>query len=447
MAHNFMNTFKVCVALGTRPEAIKLAPVIQYLGRQPGVEQRILVTGQHRFLLDQVLDLFAIRPARDLNVMQTNQHLGALTARVLHEVEQDLVAHPPDWLIVQGDTSTAFSAALAAYYHHIAVAHVEAGLRTSDRFNPFPEEINRRFIAQLADLHFAPTERSKQNLLREGVDASTIHVTGNTGIDALLEIARRHGDVAPSPNDTQGRHSSELSSLVPLNDAARLLLVTGHRRESFGPELLNICQALRTLVMRNPDIYVIYAVHPNPNVSTPVHHELEGVPRVHLVSALDYATFVQLMKRSFLILTDSGGIQEEAPSLGKPVLVLRSRTERVEAIEAGTAMLVGTNAERIVEATERLLREPALYARMAQARNPYGDGFAAQRIVQILLDSRFKGSGSRPSAWSSSVEPHSNPAISFGNSARAEGAALSSDEPTTGPSVLFRAGSGALAEV
>lgn len=384
-----MSILKACIAFGTRPEAIKLAPVIQCLNRHPGIEQRVLVTGQHRLLLDQVLELFGIQPDKDLKVMQADQPLGALTARILHEVEQDLAAYRPDWLIVQGDTTTAMASALAAYYRRIPVAHVEAGLRTRDRFNPFPEEINRRFIGQIADLHFAPTERARQNLLREGVDAATIHVTGNTAIDALLEVAsnrvaRFHGD----GNGSSDRLTEELGLHLPFDtERQRLLLVTGHRRESFGEELLNVCDALRTVVRRNSDVHVLYAMHPNPNVCTPVRRELEGVPRIYLTHALDYASFIHLMQLSFLILTDSGGIQEEAPSLGKPVLVLRSRTERVEAIEAGTAKLVGTDPERIVAETERLLRDPGLYARMAQARNPYGDGRAAQRIVHQLLKS------------------------------------------------------------
>jgi UDP-N-acetylglucosamine 2-epimerase (non-hydrolysing) len=385
-----MSKLKVCIAFGTRPEAIKLAPVILRFDRHPDVEQRVLVSGQHRQLLDQVLELFGIQPARDLKVMQADQSLGALTARVLHEVEQDLAAYRPDWLIVQGDTTTALASALAAYYQRIPVAHVEAGLRTSDRLNPFPEEINRRFIGQIADLHFAPTERAQQNLLREGVNAATIHVTGNTGIDALLEIASR-SRVAPLPacgTGTLGHLLQGLGRHLPFDAGRqRLLLVTGHRRESFGEELLNVCEALRTLVTRNPDVHVLYAVHPNPNVCTPVRRELEGLPRIHLTHALDYASFVYLMQCSFLILTDSGGIQEEAPSLGKPVLVLRSCTERLEAIEAGTAKLVGTDPDRIVGETERLLRDPALYTRMAQARNPYGDGRAAERIVHQLLQS------------------------------------------------------------
>jgi len=365
-----MSILKVCTILGTRPEAIKLAPVIRLLNSTPDVEQQVLVTGQHNELLQQPLDLFGIRPTRDLKVMQENQQLAALTSRLLTEVEQDLSKYRPDWVLVQGDTTTAMAAALAAYYLRIPVAHVEAGLRTGDRFNPFPEEINRLFVDHLSQLHFAPTERARQNLLREGLEPSTIHVTGNTGIDALLEISGRDGVPLPIPVDETGK---------------RLILVTAHRRENFGRALMNICEALRALVLRNPDVQVLYVLHPNPNVTGPVREAIGEVPRLKFVVAVDYAQFTHLMKRSYLILTDSGGIQEEAPSLGKPVLVLRARTERMEAIEAGTAKLVGTNSERIVDEAELLLRQPALYERMAHAPNPYGDGHAAERIVRILL--------------------------------------------------------------
>jgi UDP-N-acetylglucosamine 2-epimerase (non-hydrolysing) len=361
---------RVCVAFGTRPEAIKLAPVIQRLKGVPEVELRILASGQHRSLLDQVLTLFNIQPDYDFHVMEENQHLGSLTARVLCEVERHIISYQPDWMIVQGDTTTAFAAAMAAYYHRVPIAHVEAGLRTGDRFNPFPEEINRKFIGSLANLHFAPTQRARGNLICERIDPAAIHVTGNTGIDALLQIA------AQTPN---------CNSSFSWREDQRMLLVTSHRRESFGHELSRVCEALRTLVKRNPDVCVVCAMHPNPNVRGIVERELQGISRIHLIGAPEYASFVRLMKQSFLILTDSGGIQEEAPSLGKPVLVLRSRTERVEAIEAGTAKLVGTDTEKIVDETERLLRDPLLYKCMAQASNPYGDGLASDRIVRTLL--------------------------------------------------------------
>jgi UDP-N-acetylglucosamine 2-epimerase (non-hydrolysing) len=366
-----MNEMKVCTVFGTRPEAIKLAPVIRCLAAKPGVEQRVVVTGQHRELLDQVLDLFSIRPALDLRVMTPDQDLGTLTARILQQLGTVFLQYRPDWVIVQGDTTTAFAAALAAFYLRIPVAHVEAGLRTDDRYDPYPEEINRRFVDQLASLHFAPTERARANLLMESFDEATVYVTGNTGIDALLEIAGRRPIVNTSVDGPD----------------SRLILVTAHRRESFGPELLNICQALLELVKRNPELHVLYALHPNPNVTLPVRRALAGVPRIEAVAALDYLSFVQLMKRSWLILTDSGGIQEEAPSLGKPVLVMRARTERVEAIEAGTARLVGTDPAHIVGETEKLLHDFSQYSQMAHARNPYGDGHAAERIADLLVKS------------------------------------------------------------
>lgn len=365
-----MKLMKVCTVLGTRPEAIKLASVIKCLNSRPDVDQRLLVTGQHRQLLDPLLKLFEIQPARDFNIMCANQRLSDLTARVLTAVDEDLKSFRPEWTIVQGDTTTAMAAALAAYHLRIGVAHVEAGLRTYDRHNPFPEEINRRLIDSLAVLHFAPTDRARQNLIREGFEPANIFVTGNTGIDALLEIA--------------GRDPSLIGCPSPSTAGERMLLVTAHRRESFGEDLNNICRALSALIHRNADIHISYVVHPNPNVSGPVHKQLEGIPRLELLPAMDYEHFVRLMKASFLILTDSGGIQEEAPSLGKPVLVLRARTERQEAIEAGTAKLVGTNPDTIVKETERLLRDSTLYAEMAQTRNPYGDGHAAERIVSIL---------------------------------------------------------------
>jgi UDP-N-acetylglucosamine 2-epimerase (non-hydrolysing) len=366
-----MHRLKVCTILGTRPEAIKLASVIKRLDEQPQVEQRVLVTGQHRQLLDQVLDLFGIHPVRDLQVMREGQALGTLTARTLQGIEEDLATSKPDYVIVQGDTTSALAGAMAAYFLRIPVAHVEAGLRTYDPYGPFPEEINRQFIDRLSQLHFAPTEHARLNLLREGLDSATIHVTGNSGIDALLDIASRDGNlICPL-------HSGDL----------KLLLVTAHRRESFGLELLNICWALRALALRNHDVRIIYAVHLNPNVSETVLRELKGVPRLQLISNVNFMQFVGLMKQSFAILTDSGGVQEEAPSLGKPVLVLRTRTERVEAVEAGNTKLVGTDAERIVQETEELLRDPSKYARMAQVRHLYGDGQAARRIVDIFTQS------------------------------------------------------------
>ncbi len=362
---------KIFTVVGTRPEAIKLAPVIQRLARHPQVNHKVVLGEQHRELLHSALAVFGIQSDINLGLMEENQTLAELNARALKAFEALYQGERPDWVIVQGDTTTAFAAALASFYHRISIAHVEAGLRTDDLYNPFPEEINRRFIDQLSTLHFAPTERARQNLLREGIPAERIFVTGNTGIDALLEVAAR-----------DGRLPAEVA--LAKRNGHRLLLVTAHRRENFGPPLANICLALRALVERNADLLVNYAVHPNPNVCKPVRSALGGLDRIHLTDALDYEGFVGLMKACELILTDSGGIQEEAPSLGKPVLVLRKVTEREEAIEAGTAQLVGTEPEAIVDAVERLLRDRMAYARMSQIRNPYGDGHAAERIVRVL---------------------------------------------------------------
>lgn len=360
------------VVCGTRPEAIKLAPVVKALQAEPEVfDCRICVTAQHRQMLDQVLTLFALHPDYDLDLMQRDQTLAQLTAQVLMQLDAVLVKEQPDWVIVQGDTTTAMAAALAAFYRRIKVAHVEAGLRTGDKTQPFPEEINRIFADALADLHFAPTELSQAHLLREGIPAASIIVTGNTVIDALLDVAAR-------PYDWQ---SGELAQ-VPLDK--RLLLVTAHRRENFGTPLDNICQALLEIAARFPDVQLVYPVHLNPNVQRTVNTHLLGVPNITLLPPLEYLPLVQLLKQAYLVLTDSGGLQEEAPGLGKPVLVLREVTERPEGVTAGTVKLVGTDREGIVRETVRLLTEPAEYERMAQAVNPYGDGQASARIVNSL---------------------------------------------------------------
>ena len=368
-----MKTMKVLVVLGTRPEAIKLAPVIQELKRHEEVETRVCVTGQHRELLTPFLEVCDIEPDYDLKLMEPDQRPTDLAARALQALGPVLQQERPEWVLVQGDTTTAFAAALAAFHEKVRIGHVEAGLRSGDKYNPFPEEINRRLISHLADLHFAPTAQARENLLRKGILASKIHVTGNTVIDALQMILRRL-----PPLDLK-----ELG--IELRDNQRLILVTSHRRESFGPDLEGICRALKRLVEKNSDLVIAYPVHLNPNVHGPVHRILNGIPRVHLLEPLDYLTFVRLMERSYLILTDSGGVQEEAPALNKPVLVLRKRTERPEVLETGAARLVGTATEAIVAATERLLNDQEEYTRMAQAENPYGDGHAAERIVRILL--------------------------------------------------------------
>ena len=363
---------KILLCFGTRPEAIKLAPVIKELERYPDeFEVSVLATAQHRQMLDQVLEVFDIKPGFNLGIMRPGQTMTDVAIRVLPGVEKTLKRVRPDIVLVQGDTGSAFISALAAYYQRIAVGHVEAGLRTADKYAPYPEEMNRRLIGGLADLHFAPTEGACDNLLKEGTSARRIHVTGNTVIDALLMALR-----------------SERQWRVPVLDRIaadkRMILVTAHRRESFGPGFVRICRALATVVRRNPDVEIIYPVHLNPNVQRPVRDGLKGLKGVHLIKPLEYLSFAHLMERAYLILTDSGGIQEEAPALGKPVLVLRDKTERPEAIRAGTAKLVGTDVERIVSATEKLLNSPRAYKRMARAVNPFGDGKAARRIVRIL---------------------------------------------------------------
>jgi UDP-N-acetylglucosamine 2-epimerase (non-hydrolysing) len=363
---------RVMFCFGTRPEAIKLAPVILELARRPrALKPLVLVTAQHRHMLDQVLRVFDIEPDYDLDLMRPGQSLADVTVAVLRGVERVLRRGRPDVVVVQGDTTSALAAALAAFYERIPVAHVEAGLRTNDKYSPYPEEMNRRLVSGLADLHFAPTQAAKQNLLMEGVPRARIHVTGNTVVDALKAIRRSKAVW----------HVPALDKIAP---ERRVILVTAHRRESFGPGFDRICRALRTVVERNPDVEVVYSMHLNPNVRKPVRAILGEVPRVHLIEPLEYLPFVRLMERAYLILTDSGGIQEEAPALGKPVLVMRDVTERPEAIEAGTAKLVGTGVETVVSATERLLRSVVAYRKMARVRNPFGDGRASVRITAAL---------------------------------------------------------------
>lgn len=369
-------TLRVMCVFGTRPEAIKMAPVVRALRARSGIDTVVCVTGQHREMLDQVLDFFEIVPDHDLAVMRPDQRLAEVTAAVLTGVAKVIAADRPDVVLVQGDTSTTLAAALAAHYAKVPVGHVEAGLRTGDIWAPWPEEMNRRLTADLASVHLAPTERARDNLIREGVDATRIHVTGNTVVDALLWTRDR---VSADP-EAEAHLRAQFDFLDP---ARRLLLVTGHRRESFGAGFERICHALVQLADRD-DVEVLYPVHLNPRVRASVEGALSGHPSVHLVDPVDYPTFVYLMDRSYLILTDSGGIQEEAPSLGKPVLVLRERTERMEAVDAGTVLLVGTRSERIVEQTTRLLDSPESYASMSAAHNPYGDGRSAPRVVDIL---------------------------------------------------------------
>jgi UDP-N-acetylglucosamine 2-epimerase (non-hydrolysing) len=368
---------RVLSVFGTRPEAIKMAPVVLRLAEHPGFEARVCVTAQHRSMLDSVLEDFAIRPDFDLDVMRERQTLCGIAARVLDGLQAVLDSFRPDRVLVHGDTTTTLAASLAAFYNRIPVGHVEAGLRTGNLEAPWPEEANRKVTAVVTDLHFAPTERARRALLAEGVAPEKIRVTGNTVIDALL--------LAREKLRSDARLAQRLAERFAfLDPSRRLVLVTGHRRESFGRGFENICRALAELARRHPDIEILYPVHLNPNVREPVFRILGGLPSVHLIEPLEYLPFVHLMDRAYLIVTDSGGIQEEAPSLGKPVLVMREVTERPEAVEAGTVRLVGTDFARIVEETGKLLTDPAAYRRMATAVNPYGDGRAAERIERAL---------------------------------------------------------------
>jgi UDP-N-acetylglucosamine 2-epimerase (non-hydrolysing) len=359
---------------GTRPEAIKMAPVVQQLNKHPQqIRSVVCVTAQHRQMLDQVLDLFKIQPDYDLNLMRPNQSLAQITAAVIEGLDPIIREVAPDWVVVQGDTTTVMAASLAAFYHRVKVGHVEAGLRTHNKHQPFPEEINRRITDVIADLYFAPTEWSRQNLLKEGIADSAVRVTGNTVIDALLQVAAKPYNWANGP-------------LAGLPRDKRLVLVTAHRRESFGEPFRNLCLALKELAQQyRYTCHFVYPVHLNPNVQQPVREILGDQPNISLIEPLDYLPLVQLMKHSTLVLTDSGGIQEEAPGLGVPVLVLRDTTERPEALEAGTAKLVGANRAKIVAEARRLLDDPAAHAHMARAVNPYGDGHAARQIVDALL--------------------------------------------------------------
>ena len=367
---------KILTVFGTRPEAIKMAPVVQALATDPAFEAKVCVTAQHRQMLDQVLDLFAIHPEYDLNLMQPGQDLSDITSNVLLGMREVYKQWLPDIILVHGDTTTTMAVSLSAYYAKIRVGHVEAGLRTFNKFAPWPEEMNRRLTGALTDLHFAPTPKARHNLLNEGVADSAIHVTGNTVIDALLEIVER----LRTEQTLRSRLEARFDFLDPTK---RLILVTGHRRENFGQGFENICAALAEIANRG-DVQVVYPVHLNPNIQEPVKRILTKVPNVILLDPLDYLAFVFLMERSTLIITDSGGVQEEAPSLGKPVLVMRDTTERPEAVDAGTVKLVGTDHLRIVCETNLLLDNPTAYETMSRAHNPYGDGLAAIKIREIL---------------------------------------------------------------
>ena len=369
---------RVMVVFGTRPEAIKMAPVVEALRKQEGIETLVAVTAQHRQMLDQVLELFSIVPDEDLDVMAPGQRLPDLFARILGGMTEVIERRRPDLVLVHGDTSTTLATTLAAFYARTAVGHVEAGLRTGNMQAPWPEEANRRLTAPLTELHFAPTVQSRINLLAEAIPEERIHVTGNTVIDALVAVVARI--------DRNEALRTELAARFPfLDPRRRLILITGHRRENFGDGFEQICLALRELAGRG-DVQLVYPVHLNPQVQEPVNRILGGIGNVHLIPPLDYLPFVYLMSRSHVIVTDSGGIQEEAPSLGKPVLVMRDTTERPEAVASGTVRLVGTDHSKIVAEVTRLLDDPEAHARMSHAHNPYGDGLAAARIGKIVSE-------------------------------------------------------------
>lgn len=368
---------KVLTVFGTRPEAIKMAPLVQALDQDERFDAKVCVTAQHREMLDQVLELFEIKPDYDLNLMKAGQSLNDVTARILLEIKPVLQEFKPDVVLVHGDTATTFAASLAAYYEKIPVGHVEAGLRTGDIYSPWPEEANRKLTGALTKYHFAPTETSKQNLLAEGYADTSISVTGNTVIDALLQVVRKIESDLSLQEELKKYYSF-------LDESKDLVVITGHRRESFGQGFENICSAIGELAEKNPDTQFVYPVHLNPNVQEPVNRLLQGKGNVHLIEPLDYLPFVNLMRLSTIILTDSGGIQEEAPSLGKPVLVMRDTTERPEAVQAGTVKLVGTDKQLIVDSVSELLKKDNEFVRMSKAHNPYGDGKACQRILDTL---------------------------------------------------------------
>ncbi|MPX92109.1 non-hydrolyzing UDP-N-acetylglucosamine 2-epimerase [Salinivibrio sp. VYel1] len=373
-----MSKKKVLTVFGTRPEAIKMAPLVHALADDERFDAKCCVTAQHREMLDQVLDLFEITPDYDLNLMKSGQTLNDVTARIILELKPILQEFRPDVVLVHGDTATTFAASLAAYYEQIAVGHVEAGLRTGNIYSPWPEEANRRLTGVLTKFHFAPTETSKDNLLKENFNPEDITVTGNTVIDALLMVKNKI--------DTNSELKIQLSSLFPfLDENKKLILVTGHRRESFGSGFERICEALAITAKKHPDVQILYPMHLNPNVREPVNHILGKVNNVLLIEPQQYLPFIYLMMRANIILTDSGGIQEEAPSLGKPVLVMRDTTERPEAVDAGTVKLVGTNIDNITSALNMLLKDEDSYKRMSYAHNPYGNGNASNTIKSVLL--------------------------------------------------------------
>jgi len=374
-------TLRVLTVFGTRPEAIKMAPVVLGLQRAEGIESLVCVTAQHRQMLDQVLDLFEITPDYDLNIMKPGQDLYDVTSSVLLGIRDVLRECKPDLVLVHGDTTSCFAAGLAAFYEQIKVGHVEAGLRTGDMSAPFPEEANRSLVARITSYHFAPTESSRQNLLKENVSDGSITVTGNTVIDALLMVRDKVNRLPDS--NWKGRFGEDLFKRI-VDTERKLILITGHRRENFGQGFVDLCNAIKDIAVKHPDWDLMYPVHLNPNVQKPVHEILSGTENVFLVAPQDYSPFVWLMDKCDLILTDSGGIQEEGPSLGKPVLVMRNVTERPEAVDAGTVKMVGTSRDKIRDTVEIVLTDHKVYEEMSRAHNPYGDGNATSRIINHI---------------------------------------------------------------
>jgi UDP-N-acetylglucosamine 2-epimerase (non-hydrolysing) len=370
---------KALIIFGTRPEAIKMSPLIKALQQQSNFTTKVCITAQHREMLDQVLDFFEIEADFDLNLMKPNQNLYNLTATIIKELKPVLEDFKPDYVFVHGDTTTTMAASIASFYAGAQICHVEAGLRTHNKRNPFPEELNRSLTGRIADFHFAPTTTAKNNLLKENIAVETIQITGNTVIDALLFSVEKLKHTSFKINEIQG-----LKKILDLDK--KLILVTGHRRENHGQGFENICLALKTIAKNNPEVQIVYPVHLNPKVKKPVHENLEGLKNVFLIEPLSYPSFVWLMNQSYIILTDSGGVQEEAPSLGKPVLVMRNTTERPEAVEAGTVILVGTDTKKIINETQKLLEDTNHYNVMAKTHNPYGDGKACGKIIDFLND-------------------------------------------------------------
>lgn len=382
---NMSNLQKVLLVFGTRPEAIKMAPLVKAFENEPTIESKVCVTAQHREMLDQVLEMFDIKPDYDLNLMKPGQDLYDITANVLLGMKDVLADFKPDIVLVHGDTTTTCATSLSAFYQKVKVGHVEAGLRTGNIYSPFPEEVNRQITGVLANYHFAPTTTSRDNLLKENKDKKNIIVTGNTVIDALFLAL----DKIENNQELKNKIIDSISSQYKLQDNKKIILVTGHRRENHGQGFINICEALKTIAANNPDIDIVYPVHLNPNVQKPVKDILSNTPNIHLIEPLQYESFIYMMHKSYFIITDSGGVQEEAPSLGKPVLVMRDTTERPEAVEAGTVKLVGTNKEIIIKEAQKLLDDKIEYEKMSKAHNPYGDGKSCEKIVGFIKGVEF----------------------------------------------------------